>query len=70
VARPRERKLQCRICRGPVARRAQHFPFCSQRCRLIDLGRWLGGEYRIEVPIEGTDRDLSALEPPESEGTP
>ena len=23
------------------------FPFCSERCRLIDLGRWLGEEYRI-----------------------
>jgi endogenous inhibitor of DNA gyrase (YacG/DUF329 family) len=23
------------------------FPFCSRRCRLIDLGRWLEGEYRI-----------------------
>ena len=23
------------------------FPFCSTRCQLVDLGRWLGGEYRI-----------------------
>jgi endogenous inhibitor of DNA gyrase (YacG/DUF329 family) len=23
------------------------FPFCSDRCRLIDLSKWLGGEYRI-----------------------
>jgi endogenous inhibitor of DNA gyrase (YacG/DUF329 family) len=23
------------------------FPFCSDRCRLIDLGKWLGEEYRI-----------------------
>ncbi|MCS7166558.1 MAG: DNA gyrase inhibitor YacG [Gemmatales bacterium] len=23
------------------------FPFCSRRCRIIDTGRWLGGEYRI-----------------------
>jgi uncharacterized protein len=22
-------------------------PFCSERCKLIDLGRWAGGEYRI-----------------------
>jgi endogenous inhibitor of DNA gyrase (YacG/DUF329 family) len=26
------------------------FPFCSPRCRLIDLGRWLGGEYRLPSP--------------------
>jgi endogenous inhibitor of DNA gyrase (YacG/DUF329 family) len=23
------------------------FPFCSDRCRLIDLGRWIGGAYAI-----------------------
>jgi endogenous inhibitor of DNA gyrase (YacG/DUF329 family) len=23
------------------------FPFCSPRCRLIDLGRWLDGSYRL-----------------------
>jgi endogenous inhibitor of DNA gyrase (YacG/DUF329 family) len=22
-------------------------PFCSERCKLIDLGRWAGGEYRV-----------------------
>jgi endogenous inhibitor of DNA gyrase (YacG/DUF329 family) len=25
----------------------KRFPFCSERCRLVDLGRWLGEEYRI-----------------------
>lgn len=24
-----------------------HFPFCSERCRLIDLGSWLEGKYMI-----------------------
>jgi hypothetical protein len=31
------------------------FPFCSERCRLIDLGKWLDGEYRI--PCEMTDEE-------------
>lgn len=26
------------------------YPFCSKRCRLIDLGRWLGEGYRIVDP--------------------
>ena len=26
---------------------ADPFPFCSTRCQLVDLGRWLGDEYRI-----------------------
>jgi endogenous inhibitor of DNA gyrase (YacG/DUF329 family) len=29
------------------------FPFCRPRCRLIDLGRWLGERYRIELEAEG-----------------
>ena len=33
-------------------------PFCSERCRTIDLGRWLSGDYR--VPDETTEtRDLA-----------
>ena len=34
-------------------------PFCSERCKLIDLGRWAGGEYRIpsqEKPSEEIHR--------------
>lgn len=27
---------------------AVHFPFCSERCRLIDLGKWFDEEYRVE----------------------
>ncbi|MCP5517153.1 MAG: DNA gyrase inhibitor YacG [Verrucomicrobiales bacterium] len=26
-------------------------PFCSKRCRLIDLGRWLGEEHTISEPL-------------------
>jgi hypothetical protein len=25
--------------------------FCSQRCKLIDLGKWLGEEYRVSEPL-------------------
>lgn len=28
------------------------FPFCSPRCRTIDLGRWLGEEYGLPAPPE------------------
>jgi endogenous inhibitor of DNA gyrase (YacG/DUF329 family) len=38
-----------------VAPRAANraFPFCSDRCRLVDLGKWLGEEYRIAGPRAG-----------------
>lgn len=26
-------------------------PFCSKRCKLIDLGKWLGGEHVISEPL-------------------
>jgi hypothetical protein len=45
------------MCRKPVAERAVNpaFPFCSERCRLIDLGRWLGEEYRIPAEDQSGD---------------
>jgi endogenous inhibitor of DNA gyrase (YacG/DUF329 family) len=33
-------------------------PFCSERCRLIDLGRWVSGTYR--VPVEEAQDEQSA----------
>jgi endogenous inhibitor of DNA gyrase (YacG/DUF329 family) len=35
--------VQCR--RRPVD--PEYRPFCSERCKLIDLARWADGEYRI-----------------------
>ena len=30
----------------------QHGPFCSHRCKLIDLGKWFGGEHAISEPLK------------------
>ena len=38
---------QCPTCRHKVPRDNDFFPFCSERCRLLDLQRWIGEEYRI-----------------------
>ena len=35
----------CPICGKPAV--TQHRPFCSRRCALIDLSRWIGGNYRV-----------------------
>lgn len=47
-------QARCPICEkamtGPSAASFPHLPFCSDRCRLIDLGRWLGESYRIPDP--------------------
>ncbi|HEX2570877.1 MAG TPA: DNA gyrase inhibitor YacG [Polyangia bacterium] len=44
-------ETRCPICRKPVPPRDQNpaAPFCSPRCRMIDLGNWLGESYRIPV---------------------
>jgi uncharacterized protein len=37
-------------------------PFCSERCQMIDLGRWASGEYRIVVPgFAGIDENEAEL---------
>jgi hypothetical protein len=51
----------CPICGKPVD--AQHRPFCSARCRLIDLGRWLKGGYG--VPTDERPEEAPRAEPEE-----
>jgi endogenous inhibitor of DNA gyrase (YacG/DUF329 family) len=41
--------VNCPICRKPVARGDAEFPFCSERCRLIDLGNWASESYVIST---------------------
>jgi endogenous inhibitor of DNA gyrase (YacG/DUF329 family) len=43
--------LRCPTCRTLVTAKDEYFPFCSDRCRLIDLGKWASGAYRISSPI-------------------
>jgi uncharacterized protein len=43
--------LRCPTCRTLVTKEDEYFPFCSDRCRLIDLGKWASGDYRISSPI-------------------
>lgn len=43
--------IACRHCHkllqyGKIAD-LPHFPFCSERCKLLDLGGWLNEEHRI-----------------------
>jgi hypothetical protein len=44
----------CPICKKPVTRDAQAFPFCGERCRVIDLGNWLDGKYALTEDGEPT----------------
>ncbi len=43
--------LRCPTCKTIVTAADEDFPFCSDRCRKIDLGKWASGAYKISSPI-------------------
>ncbi|MBY0527232.1 MAG: DNA gyrase inhibitor YacG [Gemmataceae bacterium] len=61
--------VTCPVCgrkmQGQTIDEWPQFPMCSPRCRLIDLGRWLGGNYRIPSESEGeADETTDNMETP------
>ena len=48
---PESNILPCPICKKPVALSSDNVPFCSDRCRLLDLGAWASGDYKICSPV-------------------
>ncbi|HEX7477791.1 MAG TPA: DNA gyrase inhibitor YacG [Polyangiales bacterium] len=50
----------CPICKKKLsdAPRPKTHPFCSERCKLVDLGNWLGDGYVIARPVGPDDGDL------------
>jgi len=60
-----ERTPKCPTCKralalepgAALANAWPHRPFCSERCRSIDLGSWLDGAYRISSPVSEEDLD-------------
>jgi endogenous inhibitor of DNA gyrase (YacG/DUF329 family) len=57
----RKLKLKCPICKKPVISKEAEFPFCSDRCRLIDLGKWASGAYVISSPVQDTGDGIEDL---------
>jgi uncharacterized protein len=69
---PRKRavRLKCPICKKPVKGTDADFPFCSERCRTIDLGKWASGEYVVSSPMTDTEEGIRESSPEENEGKP
>ena len=43
------KKLKCPTCKKPSVWENNPFrPFCTERCKLIDLGKWADGSYAVE----------------------
>ena len=43
--------MKCPICKKEVDLDSEFMPFCSERCKLIDLGNWASEQYVISTPI-------------------
>lgn len=62
-----QQQLTCPTCKHPLMpptgetpRRSRFYPFCCERCKLIDLGAWLDAQYRIPSrPDEDSEEALT-----------
>ncbi len=60
-------KLRCPICKKSVKSSNSEFPFCSDRCRLIDLGKWASGGYVISSPVTDSEEAIRDRNPEDPE---
>ena len=65
-------KHRCPICKTATdSDRDQEFPFCSERCRLLDLGAWASEKYVVSDPVfdeaelDELDREMDARRKPD-----
>ena len=63
MTRTRPLKLRCPICKKEVKSTDAEFPFCSERCRTIDLGKWASGAYVIPSPGTETEEAIGDADP-------
>ena len=62
-------KRNCPICRKPTDSGTDaDFPFCSERCRMLDLGNWASEKYVVSEPVFDEDgaEDSSRADPDET----
>ena len=52
---PKIKPLRCPTCKALVLASHEDFPFCSDRCRKIDLGKWAMGVYKVSSPVMDPD---------------
>jgi endogenous inhibitor of DNA gyrase (YacG/DUF329 family) len=66
---PKIKPLHCPTCKKLVKASDEDFPFCSDRCRRIDLGKWAMGVYKVSSPVLDPDL-LEDLESPQTRELP
>jgi endogenous inhibitor of DNA gyrase (YacG/DUF329 family) len=59
----KKRIPKCPICNQPLPydirdpNPPRYFPFCSEKCKLVDLHKWLSEEYYISSPVETREEE-------------
>jgi endogenous inhibitor of DNA gyrase (YacG/DUF329 family) len=57
-------KGKCPTCRGEAIKEGNKlWPFCSERCHLVDLGRWLNEEYRVPEEADASGGGVESTSP-------
>jgi len=63
MPRKRAARVRCPICKKVVKGTDADFPFCSERCRTIDLGKWASGAYVISSPVKDAEELIQDIAP-------
>ncbi|MCE5312886.1 MAG: DNA gyrase inhibitor YacG [Nitrospiraceae bacterium] len=64
-------QIRCPSCNTKTTWQENPFrPFCSERCKLVDLGKWAAEEYRIESSTQDEDQESNSqvIHDPQKEG--
>ena len=67
MPRKRRMKLRCPICKKAVESSDADFPFCGERCRLLDLGKWASGKYVVSSPVTDAEEGIRPGNPEDDE---
>lgn len=52
LEKPMKKRHICKVCGKPTGEDSPTFPFCSDRCKLVDLNRWFTGNYSVSRPLD------------------
>lgn len=50
--------MKCPMCGKPTTWKDNpDRPFCSERCRILDLGNWASEEYTVSTPLQDSEEN-------------
>jgi endogenous inhibitor of DNA gyrase (YacG/DUF329 family) len=47
--------MKCPICKKATGPDNAFYPFCSERCKIVDLGNWASEKYVISTPVQAEE---------------